>query len=74
MYQQIALQLAQRTDPMMAEQLANNIMTCAAASQGASMPPVGGKNPLKQDGGAGGNVTKMNNARERAQNSSQPRV
>lgn len=74
MYQQIALQLAQQYDPALAEQLANNIMTGAAASQGASMPPVGGKKPLKQDGGAGGNVTKMNNARERAQNSSQPRA
>lgn len=73
MYQQIALQLAQQYDPMLAEQLANNIMTGAAASQASSMPTGGGsKPPIQQDGGAGGNVTKMNNARERAQKSSQP--
>lgn len=72
MYQQIALQLAQQYDPMLAEQLANNIMTGAAASQASSMPKGGGQQPMKQDGGAGGNVTKMNNARERAQKSSQP--
>lgn len=72
MYQQIALQLAQQYDPMLAEQLANNIMTGAAASQASSMPTGGRQQPMKQDGGAGGNVTKMNNARERAQKSSQP--
>jgi hypothetical protein len=75
MYQQIALQLAQQYDPALAEQLANNIMTGANASQAAAQPPMGGgKAPFKQDGGAGGNVTKMNKARERAQNSSQPRA
>lgn len=73
MYQQIALQLASQYDPMLAEQLAGNIMSGAAAGQAASMPPMGGsKPPLKQDGGSGGNVTKMNNARARAQNASQP--
>lgn len=73
MYQQIALQLAQQYDPMLAEQLANNIMTGAAANQAAARP-VGGRKPaqFKQDGGAGGNVTKMNNARAKAQNASQP--
>lgn len=73
MYQQIALQLASQYDPMLAEQIAGNIMNGAAAGQAASMPPMGGgKAPLKQDGGSGGNVTKMNNARARAQNASQP--
>jgi hypothetical protein len=74
MYQQIALQLAQQYDPMLAEQLANNIMTGAAASQAAAQPAGGGR-PAKfsgNDGGAGGNITKVNNARERAQKSSQP--
>lgn len=72
MYQQIALQLAQRVDPMLAEQLANNIMTGAAAAQSAQMPVGSAPLALTQDGGAGGNMTKMNNARERAQKSSQP--
>lgn len=72
MYQQIALQLAQRVDPMLAEQLANNIMTGAAAAQSAQMPAGSAPLALTQDGGAGGNMTKMNNARERAQKSSQP--
>ena len=74
MYQQIALQLAQQYDPMLAEQLANNIMTGAAANQ-AAVQPVGGRQPaqFKQDGGAGGNVTKINNARARAQETSQPK-
>ena len=47
-------------------------MTGAAAGQGAQMPSGGGQPALQQDGGAGGNMTKMNNARERAQKSSQP--
>ena len=73
MYQQIALQLAQQYDPMLAEQLANNIMTGAAAFQAAAQP-MGGSKPAQigRDGGAGGNMTKMNNARARAQESSQP--
>ena len=72
MYQQIALQLAQRVDPMLAEQLANNIMTGAAAAQSAQMPAGSAPLALTQDGGAGGNMTKLTNAREKAQKSSQP--
>ena len=75
MYQQIALQLAQQYDPALAEQLANNIMTGAAASQAAAQQPRGGRQAAQavgEDGGAGGNMTKMSNARERAQKSSQP--
>lgn len=73
MYQQIALQLASQYDPMLAEQLANNIMSGAAAGQAAGMP-MGGAAPKinSESGGAGGNVTKMNNARARAQGASQP--
>lgn len=70
MYQQIALQLAQRTDPALAEQLAGSIMG-GAAEQGGR-PGGGNIRLMGSDGGAGGNVTKMNNARERAQKSSQP--
>lgn len=73
MYQQIALQLAQQTDPALAEQLANNIMTGAAAAQGAQTRPTGGRVQLDGgSGGAGGNMTKLNNAREKSQKSSQP--
>lgn len=72
MYQQIALQLAQRVDPMLAEQLANNIMTGAAAAQSAQMPVGSAPLALMQDGGAGGNMTKLTNAREKAQKASQP--
>lgn len=73
MYQQIALQLAQQYDPALAEQLANNIMTGAAASQASSQPTgrAAAQN-VGNDGGAGGNMTKVNGARERAQKSSQP--
>ena len=73
MYQQIALQLASQYDPMLAEQIAGNIMSGAAAGQAAGMP-MGGASPKinSEDGGAGGNVTKMNNARARAQGASQP--
>ena len=67
MYQQIALQLASQVDPMLAEQLAQGIMTGAAAQNARDMP-VGGQNPLqKGDGGPGGNITKIGNARARAQ-------
>ena len=69
MYQQIALQLAQRYDPAMAEQLAQTIIGGAQATGG--MPqgemPMGEKDP----GGAAG---KMQRARERSQNTSQPSV
>ena len=73
MYQQIALQLAQQVDPMLAEQLANNIMSGAAPGQAADVQ-AGGQAPKLNgnDGGAGGNMTKMNNARARAQGASQP--
>lgn len=73
MYQQIALQLAQQTDPALAEQLANNIMTGAAAAQSAQQPPMGGRVQLGgSDGGAGGSMTKLNKAREHTQKASQP--
>ena len=72
MYQQIALQLAQQTDPMLAEQIANNIMTGANASQAGQMPGGGAPNLDGDNGGAGGNMTKLTNARERAQKTSQP--
>ena len=71
MYQQIALQLAQQYDPAMAEQLAQNIMTGAAAQQAAHAPG-GGRVQLPNEGGSGGNMTKLANARARAQQTSQP--
>ena len=72
MYQQIALQLASQVDPMLAEQLAQGIMTGAAAQEAKSMP-VGGRPALNRgNGGAGGNITKIGNARARAQQASQP--
>lgn len=80
MYQQIALQLASRVDPMMAEQLAQGIMSGAAVQNAKSMPagvmqmPHFGsaeQEPMR-DGGAGGNMTKLNNAREKAQMAAQP--
>lgn len=73
MYQQIALQLAQQHDPALADQLANNIMTGAGAA-GVNMSSSGGEPFKAEDGGAGGNMTKLNNARARAQNVSQPSV
>ena len=73
MYQQIALQLAQQVDPAMAEQLANSILTGAAAAQSAQQPPMGGRVQLGgNDGGAGGSMTKLNKAREHTQKASQP--
>lgn len=72
MYQQIALQLASQIDPMMAEQLAQGIMNGAAAQDAASMP-AGGQAPLnRSSGGAGGNITKIGNARAKAQQAAQP--
>ena len=69
MYQQIALQLAAQTDPALAEQLAQGIMGGAQA-QGS---PGGGAQPFQgNDGGAGGNMTKLGNARAQAQQASQP--
>jgi hypothetical protein len=72
MYQQIALQLAQQVDPALADQIANNIMTGANVAQAGQMPGGGAPKIDSDNGGAGGNMTKMNNARERAQKSSQP--
>ena len=75
MYQQIALQLAQQVDPAMAEQLANSILTGAAAAQSAQQPPMGGRVQIGgTGGGAGGNMTKLNKAREHTQQASQPGV
>lgn len=71
MYQQIALQLAQQYDPAMAEQLAQSIMSGADAQQAAHIPG-GGRVRVNEDGGAGGNMTKLANARARSQQSSQP--
>ena len=72
MYQQIALQLAQQVDPMLAEQIANNIMTGANAAQAGQIPGGAPAQIGGNEGGSGGNMTKLNNARERAQKSSQP--
>lgn len=72
MYQQIALQLASQVDPMLAEQLAQGIMTGAAAHDAKGMA-VGGQGGFHQsNGGAGGNITKIGNARARAQQAAQP--
>lgn len=68
MYQQIALQLAQQYDPMMAEQLAQSIM--GGAQAGGAMPSGGAPRLTGSDpGGAQG---KVNKARSRANQSSQP--
>ena len=72
MYQQIALQLASQVDPMMAEQLAQGIMTGAAAQDARNMPVGGAPDLNKGEGGAGGSITKINNARTRAQQATQP--
>lgn len=73
MYQQIALELASQVDPAMAEQLAQGIMSGAAAQDARSMPSGGAQPDLNhEDGGAGGSMTKLNNARDRAQQSAQP--
>lgn len=75
MYQQIALQLAAQVDPAMAEQLAQSIMTGSTAQDARGMAPGGAANvdlDKANGGGRGGNMTKLNNARERAQTSAQP--
>ena len=72
MYQQIALQLASQVDPAMAEQLAQSIMTGGAAQDARGMAPGGADLNRSNGGGRGGNITKLNNARERAQASAQP--
>lgn len=69
-YQQIALQLAQQVNPQLAEQLSQTIIGGAQATGGMPMGggvQIGGKDP-------GGAAAKMENARERSQKSSQPRV
>lgn len=72
MYQQMALQLASQVDPALAEQIAQGIMTGASAQQSKGMP-VGKQSDLNnEDGGAGGSMTKLNNARDRAQQTAQP--
>ncbi len=71
MYQQIALQLASQVDPALADQLAQGIMTGAAAQSAKGVPP-GGSQGSAYDGGAGGNITKIGNARARAQQTAQP--
>ena len=71
MYQQIALQLAAQVDPMLAEQLAQGIMTGAAAAQSAQG---GGMLPTGDDGGMGGAMTKLGNARAQAAQAAQPGV
>lgn len=68
MYQQIALELAQRYEPMLATQLANAIMGGAAAD--GMLPD--GMVALPYDGGPGGNITKMSLARMRARDSARP--
>lgn len=72
MYQQIALQLASQVDPMMAEQLAQGIMTGAAAQNARDMHAGSAPNLNKAEGGAGGSITKIGNARARAQQAAQP--
>ena len=70
MFQQLALQMAQQVNPAMADQVANMIMTGAGAAQGAALS--GSAQLNKPDGGAGGSMTKLANARARSQQSSQP--
>ena len=67
-YQQIALNLAQQHDPALAEQLAQTIM--GGAQMGGGMP-AGNAAPIAK-GDPGGSAAKMDKARARAQNVSQP--
>lgn len=67
-YQQIALQLAQKVDPALAEQIAGTIM--GGAQMGGGMP-AGGAAPMQRSD-PGGSAAKMDKARTRAQNVSQP--
>ena len=68
MYQQIALDLAKRYEPDVAQRLAQTIMGGAAAD---GMLPEG-EPPRTTDGGLGGNITKLNLARQRAREASRP--
>ena len=67
-YQQIALQLAQQVDPALAEQIAGTIM--GGAQMGGGML-TGGAAPMQRSD-PGGSAAKMDKARARAQNVSQP--
>ena len=69
MYQQIALELAQRYDPMMAEQLAGTIMGGAQAAGGM---PSGGMAKQISAPDPGGAQAKLDKARSRANTASQP--
>ena len=69
MYQQIALQLAQQHDPAMADQIAQTIM--GGAQMGGGMPV--GKAQPKGEVDPGGAGAKMDKARQRSANASQPR-
>ena len=68
-WQQIALQLAQRIDPALAEQLAGTVMN--GAGSGMQMPAGGNMNAMQSPdpGGAG---AKMDKARKQSQMASQP--
>ena len=68
MYQQIALELASRYEPMTAHKLAGTIMGGAAAD---GMLPEG-ELPSTYDGGLGGYITKLNLARMRARDAARP--
>lgn len=68
MYQQIALELANRYEPDLADRLAGTIMGGAAAD---GMLPEGDI-PVFYDGGLGGNITKLNFARMRAREAARP--
>lgn len=75
MYQQIALQLASQYDPAMAEQLAQSIMSGGAAQEARAVAPGAPRDinlEREETGGRGGNMTKLHNARERAQQTAQP--
>ena len=72
---QIALMLAQQYEPQMADQIAQMVMVGAdEAAMGAQMASSGGNVDLDKHagGGMGGAMTKLNNARERANTASQP--
>ena len=69
MYQQMAMQLAQQVDPALAEQIGQTIMAGAGQMGGAAM---GGEVQMpEQDKGTTGEITKLNKARARAQQTAQ---
>ena len=67
MYQQMALQLAERVDPALADQMATGIMG-GAAVQGAA----GAASGSRSTSGTDGNITRIGNARASARQSAQP--